>query len=433
MRAERHRRPLRRRRVRRAASKAPTSSRVALAERLLERLSAAGDGRRPRARVRREHRHRRRTGRRGEPRGADPPRRHRDVRSQEGGSRALRAVPRRHGSGLRRDARARVRASPRPPARRVQRSTTSPRSRSSAAPSSASRRCCAGTRRHAASVSPAEFIPAAEATGMIMQLGELALREACGQTARWERDGLLPERFITWVNLSGMQLSAGGIDGSCARRWPRRAAAARLGLEVTETAIVQGGAAGERARERAAGAAPRRRQHRDRRLRHGLLLARPAAALPDRHDQGRPLVHPGRRARPSRCGDHRERRQPRARTRPRRDGGGHRVRGAAGFVARAGMRPRAGLPVRAGVPPAELAELLGGAAWGCGTQPDRRSAPAYLPAFPVAPCSSFVGSISELVPAGRTAMRSNGLSFWIAMYCSTLAESEALSLRLASA
>ena len=99
------------------------------------------------------------------------------------------------------------------------------------------------------SVSPAEFIPAAEATGMIMQLGELALREACEQTARWEGDGLLPERFVTWVNLSGMQLSAGGIDklvrGTLAETGvpPRR-----LGLEVTETAIVQGGAAGERAR-----------------------------------------------------------------------------------------------------------------------------------------------------------------------------------------
>jgi diguanylate cyclase (GGDEF)-like protein/PAS domain S-box-containing protein len=99
------------------------------------------------------------------------------------------------------------------------------------------------------SVSPVEFIPAAEATGMIMQLGELALREACEQTARWESEGLLPERFITWVNLSGTQLSAGGIDklvrGTLAETG---VAAQRLGLEVTETAIVQGGAAGERAR-----------------------------------------------------------------------------------------------------------------------------------------------------------------------------------------
>jgi diguanylate cyclase (GGDEF)-like protein/PAS domain S-box-containing protein len=98
-------------------------------------------------------------------------------------------------------------------------------------------------------VSPGEFIPAAETTGMIMQLGELALREACAQTVRWESEGLLPERFRTWVNLSGMQLSAGGIDKLVRSALAESGLAARrLGLEVTETAIVQGGAAGERAR-----------------------------------------------------------------------------------------------------------------------------------------------------------------------------------------
>ena len=99
-------------------------------------------------------------------------------------------------------------------------------------------------------VSPAEFIPAAESTGMIMQLGQLALREACEQTVRWESEGLLPERFVTWVNLSGMQLSAGGIDTLVRNTLAETGLSARrLGLEVTETAIVQGGAAGERARD----------------------------------------------------------------------------------------------------------------------------------------------------------------------------------------
>ena len=99
-------------------------------------------------------------------------------------------------------------------------------------------------------VSPAEFIPAAESTGMIMQLGQLALREACEQTVRWESEGLLPERFVTWVNLSGMQLSAGGIDTLVRSTLSETGLSPRrLGLEVTETAIVQGGAAGERARD----------------------------------------------------------------------------------------------------------------------------------------------------------------------------------------
>ena len=98
-------------------------------------------------------------------------------------------------------------------------------------------------------VSPGEFIPVAESTGMIMQLGEFALREACEQTARWEREGVLNERFRTWVNLSGMQLSAGGIETLVRTALAETGLpATRLGLEVTETAIVQGGAAGERAR-----------------------------------------------------------------------------------------------------------------------------------------------------------------------------------------
>jgi diguanylate cyclase (GGDEF)-like protein/PAS domain S-box-containing protein len=98
-------------------------------------------------------------------------------------------------------------------------------------------------------VSPTEFIPVAESTGMITQLGELALREACRQTMRWDEQGLLPAQFITWVNLSGMQLSGGGIDTLVRRVLAETGLPARrLGLEVTETAIVQGGAAGERAR-----------------------------------------------------------------------------------------------------------------------------------------------------------------------------------------
>jgi diguanylate cyclase (GGDEF)-like protein/PAS domain S-box-containing protein len=97
---------------------------------------------------------------------------------------------------------------------------------------------------------PAErFIPIAEATGLIAPLGEFVLREACAQTAAWQRAGLLPESFVTWVNMSGRQLSSGGM-GALVRQALEAAGlpAGALGLEVTETAIVQGGAAGDRAR-----------------------------------------------------------------------------------------------------------------------------------------------------------------------------------------
>jgi diguanylate cyclase (GGDEF)-like protein/PAS domain S-box-containing protein len=96
-------------------------------------------------------------------------------------------------------------------------------------------------------VPPDRFIPVAEATGLILPLGEFVLREACAQTARWRSEGVLPERFVTWVNLSGRQLAGAGI------REVVRAALAdadlpahHLGLEVTETALVQEGSGSER-------------------------------------------------------------------------------------------------------------------------------------------------------------------------------------------
>jgi diguanylate cyclase (GGDEF)-like protein/PAS domain S-box-containing protein len=99
------------------------------------------------------------------------------------------------------------------------------------------------------SVRPLEFIPVAEASGLIHQLGAFVLREACTQTAEWRERGLLPEKFVTWVNLSGKQLSAGGISKQVQRELSAAALPAEfLGLEVTETAVVQEGAVGERTR-----------------------------------------------------------------------------------------------------------------------------------------------------------------------------------------
>ena len=39
-------------------------------------------------------------------------------------------------------------------------------------------------------VSPLEFIPLAEETGVIVSLGEWVLNEACAEAQRWERSGL---------------------------------------------------------------------------------------------------------------------------------------------------------------------------------------------------------------------------------------------------
>jgi diguanylate cyclase (GGDEF)-like protein len=98
------------------------------------------------------------------------------------------------------------------------------------------------------SVPPTRFIPVAEATGLIFALGEFVLKEACAQTARWRDQGLLADPFVTWVNVSGVQLSAGGMNDLVRRTLTDAGLSANsLGLEVTETAVVEG-LAGERAR-----------------------------------------------------------------------------------------------------------------------------------------------------------------------------------------
>jgi diguanylate cyclase (GGDEF)-like protein/PAS domain S-box-containing protein len=98
-------------------------------------------------------------------------------------------------------------------------------------------------------VPPDRFIPVAETTGLILGLGEFVLREACDQTARWRADGLLPEQFVTWVNLSGKQLSAGGISRTVKSALDDAGLPATcLGLEVTETALAQEGTGGDRSR-----------------------------------------------------------------------------------------------------------------------------------------------------------------------------------------
>jgi diguanylate cyclase (GGDEF)-like protein/PAS domain S-box-containing protein len=89
-------------------------------------------------------------------------------------------------------------------------------------------------------VPPDRFVPLAESAGLIHELGELVLREAVAQTARWVAADVLPPEFVTWVNLSAVQLA----DDRISELVPRVLAGAglspnRLGLEVTETAIVE--------------------------------------------------------------------------------------------------------------------------------------------------------------------------------------------------
>lgn len=56
---------------------------------------------------------------------------------------------------------------------------------------------------------PADFIELAETTGLIVQIGEWVVQEACLQAQNWRRDGL--EAFVVSVNASAVQFERGDL------------------------------------------------------------------------------------------------------------------------------------------------------------------------------------------------------------------------------
>jgi EAL domain-containing protein (putative c-di-GMP-specific phosphodiesterase class I) len=90
-------------------------------------------------------------------------------------------------------------------------------------------------------VSPAEFVPLAEEAGLIEQLGERVLRQACADLARWQQQlgGNAPQTVA--VNLSRAQLRPGHLAAAVrAALQDSGLAASALRLEITETLAMQG-------------------------------------------------------------------------------------------------------------------------------------------------------------------------------------------------
>ncbi|MEV0568193.1 EAL domain-containing protein [Dactylosporangium sp. NPDC050588] len=95
-------------------------------------------------------------------------------------------------------------------------------------------------------ISPAEFIPAAERTGLIVPLGAWILAEACTQAARWQFELGPDAPAIVSVNVSARQLREAGFAADVAAVLRRTGLPAhRLTIEVTETAVFDGGTAVE--------------------------------------------------------------------------------------------------------------------------------------------------------------------------------------------
>jgi diguanylate cyclase (GGDEF)-like protein len=64
-------------------------------------------------------------------------------------------------------------------------------------------------------VSPADFIPVAEDSGLIVPMGEWVMKEACRQVRAWQQAGIDTPRVA--VNLSGCQLRAPDFTGTVSR------------------------------------------------------------------------------------------------------------------------------------------------------------------------------------------------------------------------
>ncbi|QPF94001.1 bifunctional diguanylate cyclase/phosphodiesterase [Bradyrhizobium commune] len=87
---------------------------------------------------------------------------------------------------------------------------------------------------HRGLISPINFIPLAEETGLIIQLGELVLRQACSDAATWPND------IGVAVNLSPVQFKNPNLIASVTEALEKSGLAARrLELEITESVLLQ--------------------------------------------------------------------------------------------------------------------------------------------------------------------------------------------------
>jgi diguanylate cyclase (GGDEF)-like protein len=82
-------------------------------------------------------------------------------------------------------------------------------------------------------VSPADFIPVAEETGLIVPIGEWAVHEACKEAARW------PSHLRVAVNLSPLQFKSPGLYQTIAQALASSGLGpSRLELEITESVLI---------------------------------------------------------------------------------------------------------------------------------------------------------------------------------------------------
>jgi diguanylate cyclase (GGDEF)-like protein len=93
------------------------------------------------------------------------------------------------------------------------------------------------TNAELGAVPPAEFIPVAEETGLILAIGAWVLRQACQQAQAWRAEGLPVQRMA--VNVSGRQFALAEFTGQVAAILQETGLEpAVLELEITESVVM---------------------------------------------------------------------------------------------------------------------------------------------------------------------------------------------------
>jgi diguanylate cyclase (GGDEF)-like protein/PAS domain S-box-containing protein len=93
-------------------------------------------------------------------------------------------------------------------------------------------------------IPPAEFIPLAEQTGLIVPIGEFVLRTATAQLVEWQQQLPVAAGLIVSVNVSPRELVRPGFaDGVAEALASHGLPGTRLKLEITESATLEGEAA----------------------------------------------------------------------------------------------------------------------------------------------------------------------------------------------